>query len=98
VELTIRYTTPDIRCKHRHENTVTHAFVYLHLLTGDRNDWYSWDVWRSRRTVEAVRPSSGISDSTYPRRKQAHILYTKVTFCQLPTTCFYWQPCTCNRL
>jgi len=23
---------------------------------------------------------------------------TKATFCQLPTACFHWQPCTCNRL
>jgi len=23
---------------------------------------------------------------------------TKAIFCQLQTTCFHWQPCTCNRL
>jgi len=26
------------------------------------------------------------------------IIATKATFCQLPTTCFHGQPCTCNRL
>jgi len=25
-------------------------------------------------------------------------MITNAKFCQLPTTCFHWQPCTCNRL
>ena len=93
VELIVRRTTPDIRCRHRRYDGGISPARWLEAETADISEIYC---------VEPLRPSSDISDNTYQISKQAHItlftMITKASFCQLPISCCHWQPCTCNRL
>jgi len=67
----------------------------LLLIVMVKEFWRSVRIWQSygKKLSGTFFFRTRCSDSELIRFVIKHAV-----FCQLPTTCFHWQPCTCNRL